>query len=473
MSKRKRIKNKDGDYNPSNSDFEDSDYDPDEEYTQNEADVANFLLPLLLGIGSGDADGDGNNDIKKYKDNINKLNIKDDIKQLLIKMLKNGLDDKRKNWFDNLFKIPFNVYSQSIDIYDSTTTTNDTTTTVKPLQIKAKKNIKKTIKFTTPTTTTPTTTLTLQPKVINNNNVDLFFNNAINNLNKHIYGLNNVKEEIIGYLAQFITGNKSNRILALQGSAGVGKTEIVRNCISSTLNKNISFINCGGIKDSSYLLGHDYTYLGSRYGKIVECLIESKQNDPIIFIDELDKISETTEGKEIENCFIHLLDSLQNIDFRDKYFSEIPIDLSKVLFIIAFNNINKINPILLDRIHIIKIQDPDTSTKINISKLHLIPKLYKNYSLFENNDIQINDECIKHIIFTYTVEKGLRSLNRCLDTIFNRLNVLKLLGQNINKYNFSFNLKINFPYILNIKDIDILLKDRIVLDNKNVYSMYS
>ena len=124
----------------------------------------------------------------------------------------------------------------------------------------------------------------------------------------------------------------------------------------------------------------------SRYGKIVECLIESKQNDPIIFIDELDKISETTEGKEIENCFIHLLDSLQNIDFRDKYFSEIPIDLSKVLFIIAFNNINKINPILLDRIHIIKIQDPDTSTKINISKLHLIPKLYKNYSLFENND---------------------------------------------------------------------------------------
>jgi ATP-dependent Lon protease len=99
--------------------------------------------------------------------------------------------------------------------------------------------------------------------------------------------------------------------------------------------------------------------------------------------------------------------------------------------------------------------------------------LYKNYSLFENNDIQINDECIKHIIFTYNVEKGLRSLNRCLDTIFNRLNVLKLLGQNINKYNFSFNLKINFPYILNIKDIDILLKDRIVLDNKNVYSMYS
>ena len=480
MSKRKRIKKKANDYNPSDSDFEDSDYNPDTEYTQNEAEVASFLLPLLLGIGGGsegDTDGfNGNKEIKKYTDNINKLNIKDDIKQLLIKMLKNGLDDKRKNWFDNLFKIPFNVYSQSIDIYDSTNITTTTNDTPKPLlKIKSKKNIKNTIDTKTTSTNLMNTApnMILQPKVINNNNVDLFFNNAINNLNKHIYGLNNVKEEIIGYLAQFITGNKSNRILALQGSPGVGKTEIVRNCISSTLNKNISFINCGGIKDSSYLLGHDYTYLGSRYGKIVECLIESKQNDPIIFIDELDKISETTEGKEIENCFIHLLDSLQNIDFRDKYFSEIPIDLSKVLFIIAFNNINKINPILLDRIHIIKIQDPDTSTKINISKLHLIPKLYKNYSLFENNDIQINDECIKHIISTYTVEKGLRSLNRCLDTIFNRLNVLKLLGQNINKYNFSFNLKINFPYILNIKDIDILLKDRIILDNKNVYSMYS
>jgi ATP-dependent Lon protease len=96
----------------------------------------------------------------------------------------------------------------------------------------------------------------------------------------------------------------------------------------------------------------------------------------------------------------------------------------------------------------------------------------KHYFYFNENDIEITDECLKYIIKTYTIEKGLRSLNRCLETIFNKLNVLKLLGENINKYNFSFNLKINFPYKLNIKDIDILLKDRIITENKNVYSMY-
>jgi len=424
-------------------DFDDSDDSDDSFIDNSNEDMNNFLIPLLFGGGINNEEND-NKTVKKYKTQINNLNINDDIKNLLFNILKSELDDKRKNWFNNLLKIPFGIYSQSIDIYEHS-------------KIKIKK-INNSI---------------VENKKINNNNVNNFFNNAINNLNKHIYGLDNVKEEIIGYLAQFITGNKNNRILALQGNPGVGKTEIVRNCISSTLNKNISFINCGGIKDSSYLLGHDYTYLGSRYGKIVECLIETKQNDCIIFIDELDKLSETNEGKEVENCFIHLLDSLQNTDFRDKYFSEIPIDLSKVLFIIAFNDLSKINPILLDRIHIIKIQDPDTNTKINISKLHLIPKLYKNYSLFNINDIEITDECINYIIKTFTIEKGLRSLNRCLDTIFNRLNVLKLLGENINKYNFSFNLKINFPYKLSIKDIDILLKDRILPDNKNVYSMYN
>ena len=136
----------------------------------------------------------------------------------------------------------------------------------------------------------------------------------------------------------------------------------------------------GGATDSAYLNGHDYTYEGAKCGRIVEMLMESKCMDPIIFFDELDKISETSRGREISNLLCHLTDPSQNDKFHDKYFSGIDFDLSKALFIFSFNNEKLINPILKDRITVINMKGFKIDDKLNIIKDYLLPDLYKEYN---------------------------------------------------------------------------------------------
>ncbi|NDG65057.1 MAG: AAA family ATPase, partial [Planctomycetes bacterium] len=247
------------------------------------------------------------NKIKTLKAKIPEMKINEDLKEKFLNILKSSnLDDKRLEWFDTLTKIPFGEYSKyNVDINDYNMTRE-------------------------------------------------YIKNVFTNLNSSVWGMYDVKEEILNYVAQCITQPDSKpRVLALCGQPGIGKTKIVRDGISKSLDRPMKCFSMGGIKDSSTFLGFDYTYVGSKYGAIVQALIDCKTMNPVLFFDELDKISDTKEGQDIENFLIHLTDPVQNYDFNDKYFNGIPIDLSKSLLIFSFNNIENISPILKDRLHII------------------------------------------------------------------------------------------------------------------------
>ena len=187
------------------------------------------------------------------------------------------------------------------------------------------------------------------------------------------------------------------------------------------------FISLGGMQDSSHLVGHDYTYEGSTAGRIVEGLKSCKSMNPIIFFDELDKVSESNRGTEIINLLIHLTDSSQNNQFQDKYYSEIPFDLSKAIFVFSLNHIENVNPILKDRMHQIKMDKFSSDEKVIISRDYLLPELYKEYNI-SNREIIFSDEIIRCIVGkTSEKEDGVRGIRKRLETVISKLNVVKWL----------------------------------------------
>ena len=240
----------------------------------------------------------------------------------------------------------------------------------------------------------------------------------------------------------------------------MGKTSLIKNGVSKVLNRPFSFYALGGANDISVLEGHSYTYEGAIYGRLVEMLIETKVMNPIIFFDELDKISNDEKGNNIENLLIHLTDPAQNNSIQDKYFNGIEIDFSKCILFFSFNDINKINPILRDRLTIIKFEGYNIDEKIIILQKYLLSELITNVGLTENDIIFTND-----IIYYTGNEEGMRNTKRVFEELLLQINLLKLLNDNKNKkFPKEFNLdlsvdNLSFPLKLNEENIDILLKN--------------
>ena len=287
---------------------------------------------------------------------------------------------------------------------------------------------------------------------------------TINNINKkldeNIFGHEVAKNKLLQYIGEKLNGNNNtSNIITLQGPPGIGKTALIQNAVADAFNLPFHFISLGGATDSSTLEGFDYTYEGSTYGKIVDILIRSKCMNPIIYFDELDKVSETAKGEEIINLLTHLTDNIQNSHFNDKYFSGIDIDLSKVLFIFSCNNINKINKILLDRMFVIKLKSYTNFDKINITKKYIIPNLLKDLNL--DNKIIFTDDIIEFIINTYTYEGGIRKLKENINEIVKELNLRDLLNKKVNRKALKYPLKITKNMI--VKDI-LLYKNKVIFD---------
>lgn len=276
--------------------------------------------------------------------------------------------------------------------------------------------------------------------------INSYLNEAYKILNATLYGQYNVKNKIMQILAQWITNpGATSQILALEGPAGVGKTSLIKDGVSKILDRPFSFYALGGANDISILEGHSYTYEGAMWGRIVEMLMESKVMNPIIFFDELDKLSKTAKGNEMSGLLIHLTDTLQNNLFQDKYYSGINIDLSKALIIFSFNDIKKINPILRNRLTIIKFEEYNLNDKIVITRDYVLPKILKNIG-FQENEVIFNDDIIKYIIVKYVEnEEGIRNIKTCFENILMKINLLKLLAKESNIIT-SYNIdNIQFP----------------------------
>jgi ATP-dependent Lon protease len=300
-----------------------------------------------------------------------------------------------------------------------------------------------------------------------------FMENAQKTLDAAVYGLNDAKMQIMQMLGQLITNPKSiGTAIAIHGPPGTGKTSLVKEGISKILNRPFTFIALGGATDSSFLEGHSYTYEGSTWGKIVQILIDSKCMNPVIYFDELDKISDTPKGEEITGILTHLTDTSQNSQFHDKYFAEIDFDLSKCLFIFSYNDESKVNPILKDRMYRIQTKGYNQKQKTVISNNYLLPRIIEQVK-FNKEEIIIPDETIHYLIDIYcNKEDGVRNLKRCLEIIHTKLNLYRLMRPGSNLFEEDMSLKVEFPFTVTKTVAEKLIKrDKDI--SQAFYSIYA
>lgn len=297
-----------------------------------------------------------------------------------------------------------------------------------------------------------------------------FMINAKKTLDEAVYGLNDAKMQIMQMLGQLLTNPKAiGTAIAIHGPPGTGKTSLVKEGISKILNRPFAFIALGGATDSSFLEGHGYTYEGSTWGKIVQILIDSKCMNPVIYFDELDKISDTPRGEEIAGILTHLTDTSQNSQFHDKYFAEINFDLSKCLFIFSYNDESKVNPILKDRMYRIKTKGYSGKDKTAIANNYLLPKIREQVK-FNNDDIIIPDDVISYINETHcNKEDGVRNMKRCLEIIHTKLNLYRLMKPGANLFEGEMSLQVEFPFKVTKDIVDKLIKK----EEQNMSALYS
>jgi ATP-dependent Lon protease len=255
-------------------------------------------------------------------------------------------------------------------------------------------------------------------------------------LDESIYSHRHAKNQILKIIGQWINGEQTGYCFGFEGSPGIGKTSLAKkglaNCLKDETGepRPFAFIAIGGSSSGSSLEGHGYTYVNSSWGKIVDILMEAKCMNPIIYVDELDKVSKTENGKEIIGIFTHLIDSTQNDSFQDKYFSGINLDLSKALFVLSYNDVDAIDKVLLDRIHRIKFSSLSLEDKLEIANLHMLPSIYKKMGMV--GLIHFSQEVLSSIIEEYTVEPGVRKLKEILLEIVGEINLDILKNKNIN-----------------------------------------
>tara|TARA_Y100000816_G_C26075966_1_gene566398 strand:- start:810 stop:1748 length:939 start_codon:yes stop_codon:yes gene_type:complete len=301
-----------------------------------------------------------------------------------------------------------------------------------------------------------------------------FMETSMSTLDTCVFGLNDAKMQILQMIGQWISNPAAmGTAIAIKGPPGTGKTSLIKEGISKILGREFAFIALGGASDSSFLEGHSYTYEGSTWGKIVQILMDSKSMNPVIYFDELDKVSDTPKGEEIIGILTHLTDTSQNSSFHDKYFSDIDFDLSKCLFIFSYNDESKINPILKDRMYCIQTKGYNPKEKITIAKNYLLPKIREQVN-FKEDELIIPDETIEYLTTNKNLtkgEEGVRNLKRCLEIVHTKLNLFRLVNPENSIINKEIDLKVEFPFNVTKENVDKLIKNEEGL-NQSLLAMY-
>jgi ATP-dependent Lon protease len=280
-----------------------------------------------------------------------------------------------------------------------------------------------------------------------------FITNVKDKLDSTVYGHKESKHQIIRLIAQWVSNPDSKGlVIGIQGAMGTGKTSLVKNGICKALGLPFAFVALGGASDGSFLEGHSYTYEGSTWGKIVDILIKAKVMNPVVYFDELDKVSSTYRGEEITNILVHITDMTQNDKYQDKYFTDIDFDLSRCLMIFSYNDETAINPILKDRMVKIKTDGYNIDDKIAIAHNYLIKEIMEQFK-FKEGDILFSNDIIRYIINNkIEEEEGVRNLKRALESIVSNINLNHILS--IHDATLPINVTENLvnQYVLTPKD---------------------
>ena len=288
-------------------------------------------------------------------------------------------------------------------------------------------------------------------------NCGLFMERARKCLDEAIYGQQEAKIQILQFIASKITNPAAQGLsLLLAGPPGIGKTSIIKNGIAKAMGWPFQFISLGGDSDASTYTGHQVVYEGSHCGKIVNSLVAAKSMSMVLMFDELDKISATPKGEEVQHLLVHLTDPVQNSEFEDKYLSGIPLDLSKILFSFSANDLTKIDRVLMDRMVVIQLEGYAKKEKLSIAENFLLPTALKEVALEEK--VAVSREVLEYIITEYAgEEKGVRELKRCIEAVTQKINMLRIF----NNKDLPFHIAdFQLPFVLKKAHVDLFLKKK-------------
>ena len=272
-----------------------------------------------------------------------------------------------------------------------------------------------------------------------------------------IYGQEEAKLQILQFIASKIANPGARGMsLLLVGPPGIGKTSLIKNGIAKALDWPFQFISLGGDSDATTYTGHQLVYESSHCGKIVNSFVAAKSMSMVLMFDELDKISGTPKGEEVQNMLIHLTDPVQNGDFEDKYLSGVPIDFSKVMFVFSGNDTTKIDRVLLDRMIVIELQGYSSKEKLAIAEQYLVPAALKEVNLIEK--VGISSEVLQYVIEEYAKEeKGVRQNKRRVEGIKQKINMLRIF----NSKDLPFHIKdFSLPFVVKKEHIQLFLKKK-------------
>ena len=299
-----------------------------------------------------------------------------------------------------------------------------------------------------------------------------FLANTRKTLDKAVYGMNGAKTQIMQILAQWISNPDSvGNVIALKGPMGVGKTSFAKNGVAGALKRPFEFFSLGGAADSANFVGHSYTYEGSMWGRVADSLMNARCMNPVMYFDELDKVSTTPHGEEIVSMLIHMTDRSQNSQFHDRYFAGVDIDLSQCLFVFSFNDESKVHPILKDRMQVIHCSGYTSDEKKVILNQYVWPQILERIKL--EKDLTISEEAVKYLISEYSKdEEGVRTLIRAVETLVTRINLLRIADEETAK-SYKFYTKVKLPMTINVENAKHILQDTSPTVNESWRHLYT
>uniref|UniRef100_A0A6C0JFZ2 ATPase AAA-type core domain-containing protein n=1 Tax=viral metagenome TaxID=1070528 RepID=A0A6C0JFZ2_9ZZZZ len=299
-----------------------------------------------------------------------------------------------------------------------------------------------------------------------------FLEESTKTLDTAVYGMVSAKTQIMQILAQWMSNPSSvGNVIALKGPMGVGKTSFARNGVAKVLQRPFEFFSLGGASDASNFVGHSYTYEGSTWGRIADAVMSARCMNPVLYFDEVDKISTTAHGDEIASMLIHLTDRSQNSQFHDRYFAGVDFDLSQCLFVFSFNDESKIHPVLKDRMQVITCSGYSWEEKASIVRQYIWPQILDRIQL--KDQLTISEEAIKYLISEFSKEEeGVRNLIRIVETLVTRVNLLRIAGETTAK-KYVFYTPIKLPLLITPDLCRRILEDTLRSGNESFRHMYT
>jgi len=301
----------------------------------------------------------------------------------------------------------------------------------------------------------------------------MFLKDARTKMDKATYGMLSAKTQILQVLAQWISNPTSvGNVIAMRGPMGVGKTSFARNGIAEVLGRPFIFTSLGGASDIAHYSGHSYTYEGSMWGRIVDSIIQAGCMNPVLYFDELDKVSGTPHGEEIISMLIHLTDRSQNSQYHDRYFAGIDFDLSQCLFVFSFNDEERVHPVLKDRMRVINIPGYKDAEKKVIVANYIWPDILRHAGI-SREDLSADEEAAEYIIKEYSNnEAGMRNLIRVVEAVVARVNLIRISDEESAKA-YKFWIPVTFPMKLTRKMVETVLTDFNTTLPENWRSLYT